>query len=212
MARVLSICVGAVVRAPWIAHGRTAIDKRPVAGPVRASELGLEGDDQANKKFHGGIDQAVYAYDRADLDWWAAELGRELADGIFGENLTTTDVDLTAVVIGERWRIGSATFEVSVPRIPCLTFQRHLGEDDWIKRFTAAVRPGLYLRVTAGGTLSAGDPIVRLDTPTHGITVGETFRAMSTERELLPRMLSAPQLPAEVHDRARAYLRRGAGS
>lgn len=211
MAVVLSVSVGTVADAPWIRYGRTAIDKRPVAGPVRATALGLDGDQQANRKYHGGVDQAVYVYDRADLDWWAAELGRELRDGLFGENLTSAGVDLTAAVIGERWRIGTGVFEVSVPRIPCLTFQHHLRERAWLKRFTAAVRPGLYLRVLEDGVLEAGDGIVLLERPGHGITIGETFRAMSTERDLLPRMLDAPQLPAEVHDRARAYLRRGAG-
>jgi MOSC domain-containing protein YiiM len=206
MAVVRSVNVGSVVPAPWISHGRTAIDKRPVAGSVRAGELGLAGDAQANRRWHGGVDQAVYAYAREDLDFFAADLGRELRDGIFGENLTTSGLDLSGVVIGERWRVGTVGFEVSVPRIPCLTFERFLDEPGWIKRFTAAVRPGLYLRVREDGEVTAGDEILRLGAPAHGITVAEVFLAMTTERKRLPRMLDAPELPAEVHERAHAYL------
>lgn len=212
MAVVRAVCVGSVRPEPAIRLGRTAIDKRPVEGLVRAGPLGLEGDEQANRKYHGGIDQAVYAYARADLDWWEGELGRQLRDGMFGENLTTAGVDLTAAVVGERWRIGTGEFEVCVPRIPCRTFEHHMGGlKGWAKRFTAAGRPGLYLRVVGDGVVAAGDEIVLLERPDHGITIGETFRAMSSEPQLLPRMLDVPQMAAEVHDRARAWLRRVGG-
>src|SRR4051812_21890741 len=100
MATIVSVNVGRAAPAAWAPVKRTAIDKRPVAGPVRAHALGLEGDEQANRKYHGGVDQAVYAYAREDLDFWAAELGEVLGPGRFAsENLTTLGVDLTAAVI-----------------------------------------------------------------------------------------------------------------
>jgi MOSC domain-containing protein YiiM len=207
MPTILSVNVGRALPAPWAPLKRTAIDKRPVPGPVRARALGLEGDQQANRKYHGGVDQAVYAYAREDLDFWAAELGRDLPPGRFAaENLTTLGVDVTGAVIGERWRVGTVEFEVSTPRTPCAVFQAYLQEKAWVKRFTAGGRPGAYLRVLTDGVLAAGDEVVLLSRPDHGVTIGETFRALTTERELLPRMLDIPQLPDEVHGKARAYL------
>src|SRR5882762_1888726 len=141
------------------------MDKRPVAGPVRALELGLAGDEQADQDHHGGVDQAVYAFAREDLDRWEKVLGRTLSPGQFGENLTTLGVDLFMTVIGERWRVGEVEFEVSCPRVPCATFQEFLGEPAWVKRFTADGRPGAYLRVLTEGELTVGQHIEVLYRP-----------------------------------------------
>jgi MOSC domain-containing protein YiiM len=84
MGKVVSVNVGRS-RSPEWNKRPTAIDKRPVSGPVAVRRLGLEGDEQADRVYHGGVHQAVYAYAREDLDWWEADLGRELRDGAFGE-------------------------------------------------------------------------------------------------------------------------------
>ncbi|GAA0625088.1 MOSC domain-containing protein [Sporichthya brevicatena] len=203
-ASVVSVNVGRVVDTPGSLLGRTSIDRRPVTGRIRATELGLIGDEVADTKHHGGRDQAVYAYEREDLDRWAAELGRELHDGNFGENLTTGGIDLAAAVIGERWRIGDAEFEVSSPRTPCGTFRNHLGNlRGWVKRFTADGRPGAYLRVLVEGEIGAGDEITVLHRPEHGVTIAEVFRAITTEKQHLPGLLEVPELPAKVHRWAR---------
>ena len=92
-ARVISVNVGRGKDADWAGRlGRTAIDKRPVAAQDEVGRLGLGGDEQADKPVHGGPEAAVYAYAREDLDWWVEQLGRELANGMFGENLTTAGV------------------------------------------------------------------------------------------------------------------------
>jgi MOSC domain-containing protein YiiM len=207
IASVLSINVGRAAPRAGSKLGVTAIDKRPVTGPVLAHGLGLAGDEQADPAHHGGVDQAVYAFAREDLDRWERELGRELTPGQFGENLTTLGVDLFAAVIGERWRVGDVEFEVSCPRVPCATFQEFLGEPAWVKRFTADGRPGAYLRVLVEGELTTGQSIEILHRPCHGITIGMTFAARTLRQELLPRLLDAPALPQEWHERARAYLR-----
>lgn len=144
--------------------GMTGIGKRPVPGPVRVSApgpkatgrgSGLAGDAVCDRRHHGGDHQAVYAYAREDLDWWEAELGRALPPGLFGENLTTTGVDLSGAVLGERWRVGpELVLEVSSTRIPCRTFQGVLGEPGWVRRFTRECRPGAYLRVVREGPVS----------------------------------------------------------
>ncbi|NQD87650.1 MOSC domain-containing protein [Paenarthrobacter sp. CM16] len=162
--------------------GVTAMDKRPVDGPVKVHKLGLHGDVQANRVDHGGEDQALYAYSQADADFWAAELHREVPAGLFGENLRVSGIDTTGAVIGERWKIGlDVEVEVTSPRVPCATFQRVLEEPQWVKRFTQAGRVGTYLRVIRTGTISAGDHIHRTFVPRHGVTVGQWFSEPTPE-------------------------------
>ncbi|MET7900246.1 MOSC domain-containing protein [Streptomyces sp. NPDC005355] len=188
----------------------TGIDKRPVDGPVRVSapgpkgvgRSGLAGDMVCETRYHGGDDQAVYVYAREDLDIWERELARELANGVFGENLTTTGIDVNGARIGERWRIGrELLLEVTSPRIPCRTFAGWLNEKGWAKRFTAAAVPGAYLRVLEPGEVRAGDPVEIVHRPDHEVTVSFLFRAETTERALLPRVLAAGDA---LHPEARA--------
>ena len=211
MARLRSINLGTPREAAWADIGRTSIDKRPVTGPVHAHPLGLEGDQVADTKHHGGFDQAVYAFAREDLDFWERELGMPIRDGGFGENLTTEDIDVNEALVGERWRIGTAVFEVASIRIPCNDFrnwQRVNGYDDekWVKRFTNVHRPGPYLRVVEDGDLSAGDPIEVVHRPDHDVTVTTMFRALTTDRELLPHLLRVDGLVEEARLRVHRYL------
>jgi MOSC domain-containing protein YiiM len=156
--------------------GVTAIDKRPVEGPVKVLRTGLRGDVQVDRRDHGGEDQALYAYSQADADFWAAELGRDIPPGYFGENLRVAGLDATNAVIGERWKIGlDVEVEVTSPRVPCSTFRRRVNEQHWVKRFTDAGRVGTYLRVVRVGSIRAGDHIHRTYLPAHGVTVGKWF-------------------------------------
>jgi MOSC domain-containing protein YiiM len=205
---VVSVNVGKIVPTPGAIIGRTAIDKRPIVGKVAAHPLGLDGDFQADRAHHGGADQAIYAYATEDLDHWAGILGRDLWPGQFGENLTTSGIDVQAAVVGERWRVGTALLQVTIPRIPCATFQHWMGEPHWVKRFTQERRPGAYLSVIENGELEAGDQVVLVSQPAHGITIDLVFRASTTDRDLIPRLLEAPELPAKQHDWA---LRHAAG-
>jgi MOSC domain-containing protein YiiM len=168
---------------------RSAIDKRPVSGPVEVRPLGLDGDTVADKVNHGGLDQAVYAYAREDLDWWTEQLGRELRNGLFGENVTTAGIDVTSALIGETWRVGSVVLQVTAPRIPCNTFKSWLDEPHWVKRFAAAGRPGAYLRVLTPGPVSAGDDLEVVDRPAVAVTVAESMLAYYGDDEIMRRLL-----------------------
>jgi len=173
---VLALCRVRQLISTETGFGVTAIDKRPVNGPVSVREYGVFGDVQADAEHHGGPDQAVYAYSAEDADYWGAELGRDITPGLFGENLRTRGIDTTGAVIGERWRIGGkALLEVTSPRVPCATFAERMGEPQWVKRFTAAGRVGTYLRVLERGPIAAGERIVVEHVPDHGITVGKFF-------------------------------------
>ncbi|MFG3291021.1 MOSC domain-containing protein [Streptomyces sp. NPDC048179] len=215
---LLSLNLGRPTPSPHTdqADGVTGIDKRPVDGPVRvaapgpkgAAGSGLAGDTVCELRHHGGYDQAVYAYAREDLDDWEKELGRPLPNGCFGENLTTNGLNVSDALIGERWRIGSeVVLEVTSGRIPCRTFQGHLGERGWVKRFTRKGATGAYLRVIEPGEIRAGDPIEIVRRPEHGVTAAMQFRAVTTERELLPRVLAAGEaLHPETLAQARTYV------
>ncbi len=176
-------------------------------GPMRDGlGSGLVGDTIGNQKLHGGDDQAVYAYAREDLDEWEALLARPLSNGMFGENLTTSGVDVTEALIGERWRIGSdgPLLEVSAPRTPCRTFSAFLELDNWIKTFTNAAKPGAYLRVISPGVLRAGDAITIDYRPDHEVTIDLVFRARMSDRGLLPQLMVADALSSEL----KTYVRR----
>jgi MOSC domain-containing protein YiiM len=168
---------------------QTGINKRPVDGPVLALPSGLDGDECVDRENHGGLDQALYAYAREDLDWWTEQLGRELVNGIYGENLTTSGIDVNAALIGETWRAGGAVVQVTLPRIPCVTFKFWLDEQHWVKRFAQAGRPGAYLRVLTAGPVAAGDELNVLSRPDHAVTVAESMRACYGDRDVLLRLL-----------------------
>jgi MOSC domain-containing protein YiiM len=199
---------------PGVRAATTGIDKRPVDGPVEVRPpgsmrnglgSGIVGDSIGNKKFHGGDDQAVYAYAREDLDVWQERLDRELTNGMFGENVTTLGVDVTGAVIGERWRVGSGglVLEVTRPRTPCKTFETRLGIRGWIKTFTHGGTPGAYLRIVEPGHLQAGDDVEVVQRPDHDITIGTVYRAMMLEPELMPSLLVADALPEPLKRQAR---------
>jgi MOSC domain-containing protein YiiM len=201
--QVKSVNVGRPRATAGTREQRTAIGKEPVAGPVHAGKLGLAGDSVGSPDVHGGPDQAVYAFAREDLHAWQRELGLQLPDGWFGENLTTMGIDVNASYVGERWRIGTALFEVAKVRIPCHTFQLRMAEAGgsdrgWVRRFTEEGRPGPYLRVIEEGEISAGDPIEVVHRPVHGITVSDMFRALTTEPALLPRLREIDDLAESV--------------
>jgi MOSC domain-containing protein YiiM len=189
-ARVISVNVGRGMDAEWAGRQRrTAIDKRPVTGPVDVGRLGLAGDEQSDTENHGGREQALYAYAREDLDWWVERLSRELSNGLFGENITTAGLDVTGALIGEVWQLGTAVVQVTSPRIPCVVFAGWLDERRWVKRFADAGRPGAYLRVLAEGVVCAGDGVEVISRPDVPVTIAQSMSAFYGDAELMERLL-----------------------
>jgi MOSC domain-containing protein YiiM len=158
-ATVVSVNVGQPRTVDW--RGRrvtSAIWKQPVEGPVTVDGVNLAGDDQADRRVHGGVDKAVYAYALEDYEWWSTTTGA-LPPATFGENLTTAGIDLTRAHIGDRWHVGSAVLEVSQPRQPCFKLGVRMNDDGFPGVFAAARRPGVYLRIVRAGAVTAGDTI-----------------------------------------------------
>ncbi|WIB25596.1 MOSC domain-containing protein [Curtobacterium sp. MCSS17_015] len=190
--------------------GVTAIDKRPVAGAVRVRPLGLYADVQADRKHHGGEDQAVYVYADEDAAYFAEQLDRPVPPGLFGENLRTTGIDVTGLVLGERWRIGATLeLEVTIPRTPCGTFARRMGIDRWVKRFAEEGRPGAYFRVRRSGSVAAGDAVTVLERPEHGVTIGQMAAGLTAEQARAV-LASDDRLAPKVVREAQLALRRAA--
>jgi MOSC domain-containing protein YiiM len=207
--RVLSVNVGRVREIVWQGRvGSTGIWKSPVAGRVTVRVGGLVGDEQAERPAHGGPDKAVYAYAREDAVWWEAQIGRTIEPGAFGENLTLTGVAVTDAVIGERWAIGSTVvLEVAEPRIPCWKLGARMHDAQFPQRFTAAGRPGAYLRVIREGDLGAGDDVRIVHRPDHGVTVGMVAFVIERDRSQADLLLGVPELP----ERWRAWARESLG-
>ncbi len=176
--KVLELRMGRVQTLPD-AHGqphRTAIRKEPVPGPVLLGPEGLLGDEVGDRQHHGGPDQALLAYARESYDLWSAE-GRPFPHGAFGENLLLEGLDDHSACIGDRLQIGEALLQVSQPRVPCGTLQRHLGWAEAVLRVYATARGGYYLRVLEAAPLTAGRPVRLVDRPNPGWTVARALHA-----------------------------------
>lgn len=169
----------------------SGIDKRAVPeievfrpGPNYGDGSGAAGDVVGDLKHHGGADKAIYAFAREELDYWEKVLEKTLLDGCFGENLTTTGIVWKDVQINQRFAVGTAVLEVSVPRTPCRTFAGWIGAPTWVKTFSARGDAGAYLRVITPGKIAAGDLIEAIDDPGHGFTMGDAYAAKMGDKEL----------------------------
>ena len=196
----------------------TGIRKRPVDGAVQIREpgprrggagSGVVGDFIGNSTHHGGTDQAVYAFAREELDFWERELGREIPDGSFGENLTLSGFDVDGARLGDRWRIGDVVLQVTDARIPCGTFRAVMEVRGWLRRFTERGRSGAYLRVVSPGAVRAGTAVELVRRSGHGVGVVDAFRAQTTERELTAFLGSTK---ASTRTQARAVLEKVVGA
>jgi MOSC domain-containing protein YiiM len=193
--KVLAVNVGVPREFEYDGHpARSAIWKSPVAGRIAARGVNLAGDEQADREAHGGPDKAVYAYAVEDARWWEREVGRSLAYGAFGENLTTEGIEVNDALVGERWEVGSALLEVSQPRVPCWRLGVRMNDKRFPRRFTKALRPGAYLRIVVEGELGAGDAIRVVERPDHDLTIRDVFRIYTRDRHEAGRLLAVPRL------------------
>lgn len=211
VSRIASIQVG---RPRRVDHGETsvltAIFKDPVTGPIHLGALGLAGDGQADTEYHGGVNQAVYAYPREHYAHWADRLPARIHEpGLFGENLTIEGWLETDVHPGDVFRMGTARLEVTTPRSPCFKLGLRTGDAGIVAPFLASGRLGFYLRVVEEGMVAAGDPIERLSAPSHGLTLAEFIAALFASpapRDLVDRALALPRLPSPHRARLEARL------
>ncbi len=210
--RVLSVNVGMPRDFEYNGHpARSAIWKSPVSGRVAARGVNLDGDDQADRRAHGGPDKAIYAYAAEDARWWEREIGRSLSYGEFGENLTTEGMELNDALVGERWQVGTTVLEVSEPRIPCRRLGVRMNDPLFPRRFAEAMRPGAYLRIVGEGSVAAGDEIWIIERPDHGLTVRDVSRIYTRDRDEVERLLAIPQLSESWKRWAEDFLQKTKG-
>jgi MOSC domain-containing protein YiiM len=172
----------------------TGIMKMPVSDRLAVRGVNLAGDEQGDRRVHGGPDRALYAYAMEDYAWWSDQLARRLSPGTFGENLTLDGIDVTGAKVGEQWRIGTATLQVTAMRVPCFKLAAVMNDQGFVKAFARALRPGAYLRIIEEGELAAGDTVEILSRPSHDLTIGEMTRLYFFDRANVRKMLDAPEL------------------
>jgi len=182
-----------------------------VAGRVAARGVNLAGDDQADRRAHGGPDKAVYAYAVEDLGWWAQEIGRPLQYGELGENLTTEGIEVNRALVGERWAIGTTVLEISEPRVPCWRLAVRMNNTLFPRRFTKALRPRAYLRILVEGEVGAGDEIQVIERPDHDLTIRDILRIYAFDRQEVGRLLAIPRMSESWRRWAERYLRETSG-
>jgi MOSC domain-containing protein YiiM len=214
---LLSVNVGLPRDVPW--QGRTVVTgvfKDPVAGPCRVGRLGLDGDGQGDTAGHGGEQRAVFVYQLGSYRYWARELGRDdLVHGQFGENLTVDGLADDEVCIGDRYRIGTATFEVTQPRVTCYRVGIRMGDPRIPALLVSHHRPGFYLRVLAEGEVQAGDEITRLSQGPERMPVADVDALLYLPghgRQDLLRALRIPALSPGWQASFRALLDQEPGS
>lgn len=201
--RIVSVNLGTPQTVPMQGRERfTAIHKHPVNRPVRVGPMGLEGDGVGSPKHHGGPGQAVYAYASEDYEWWADQVDVEVGPGVFGENLTTEGIDLTGTAIGDRLVVGTATLEVTAPRIPCGTLAARMMQGQFVGRFKDARRPGAYLRVIEEGVVEPGDDVRLEPADDRGFGLMDLWDLTYDRSPTIEAMQTALRYP--IADRARA--------
>ena len=190
---------------------RSAIFKERVEGPVHLGALGFDGDGQADRRYHGGPDQAAYAYPFEHYAHWAARLPDRIAEpGLFGENLTVEGLLEDEVHVGDVLTVGGAQVQITVPRVPCFKLGLRTGDPSIVEPFLESGRLGFYLRVLAPGLVAAGDPIERVAVDPHGLTMASLVRALfgpDPDAAELERILALPILHPKHRTRIEARLR-----
>ncbi|AMV40703.1 MOSC domain-containing protein [Planctomyces sp. SH-PL62] len=178
---------------PW----ESGIVKEPATGPIMLRRINLDGDDQADRVYHGGPDKAVCCYPAAHYPGWRMELGLpDLAFGGFGENFTTGGLVESGVCIGDVWRVGEAVVQVSQPRQPCWKLARRWKIKTLTRRVQESGRTGWYVRVLTEGLVTAGSPIRLVERPHPEWTVAEANRIMHRDRDDLDGAAALAALPA----------------
>jgi ferredoxin-NADP reductase/MOSC domain-containing protein YiiM/ferredoxin len=195
---LLSVNVGMPKDVPW--QGKTVftgVFKDPVTGPRRVRKLNIDGDGQGDLGGHGGEQRAVFVYQLESYRYWERELGRsDLVHGQFGENLTVQGLGDHEVCIGDRYRIGTAVFEVTQPRVTCYRVGISMNDPRIPALLVSHRRPGFYLRVLEEGDVQAGDEIVKLASGAEEMTVAEVDALLYLPGHPRQQLLRALRIPA----------------
>lgn len=213
-ARLLSLRIGRV-QAFGPADQPSAIDKRPVGGRVAVSRFGLAGDEQADGQHHGGIDKALHHYPFEHYAAWARELPAQaglFAAGGFGENLSTLGLLENNVCLGDVFRIGGATLQVSQGRKPCWKLNHRFGVADMARRVQDSGRTGWYYRVLAEGEIAPDDELTLIERPRPDWTLARLIKVIyhdQPDRQALTALTEMNELAPSWREMAAKRLATG---
>lgn len=203
--KIIQILVGKPQVQAW--KGRevlTSIFKHPAEGPLALDFLNLEGDAQADLRYHGGADKAVYAYPAEHYPFWCEKLSRPMLEwGSFGENLVLEGLLEAEVQVGDVFEIGTAHLQAIQPRQPCYKLGLRLNEPKAVKYFHEAQRPGIYFRVLKPGVLQAGDSLTKIATIEYPLGLLELNRWLTIEPHdaaLMDKIRQCPILPQNLRE------------
>ncbi len=198
MPKLLSVNVGLPREIQWNGKVvRTAIWKSPVSGRIVARRLNLDGDGQGDLAGHGGEQRAVMVYQLEAYQYWEQELGRKDFDyGQFGENFTVEGLPDDQVCIGDRYKIGTAVFEVTQPRVTCYRVGIRMNNPEMPSLLVSHHKPGFYFRVITEGEVGAGDDIQKIVDGPDKITVAEIDSLLYLPKPDLNRVAVAARVPA----------------
>lgn len=213
--RLDTLLVGAA--APFGPPGKTsAIAKQPVDGPLPLGPEGFPGDEQADRRVHGGPEKAVHHYPRDHYAAWRDALHPAPAvldaAGAFGENLSTTGLTEADVCVGDVWRLGGAVLQVSQARQPCWKLNHRFGVRDMAKRVQTTGRTGWYYRVLEAGAVARGDALSLIDRPHAAWPLTRLLRVLYVtplDRAALTAMAALPELASSWRNLAENRLARG---
>jgi MOSC domain-containing protein YiiM len=210
-ARVVSVRAGRV--APLGPEGvPSAFVKREIAGAVKVGREGLEPDEQADHRVHGGPEKAVYAYPAAHYLLWASEFPEQAASfvpGAFGENLTIVGLAEADLCVGDVHLVGSVRLQVCQPREPCFKLALHLANKRLPKAMVRNGRSGWYYRVLTPGSLAIGDAVTRVERPLPDFpfeTLLDFLHTRGLDEDLLRQVALTELLPARLRREAQREL------
>lgn len=197
--KLLAICTGKAREVVY--NGQTVttgIFKEEISGSAFVTKTGIESDQQANLKVHGGVNKAVYAYPSEHFEYWRAKRSDlEFYPGVFGENLSTTGLDESEVCVGDIFQFGGVTLSVTTPRMPCNKLGIKMKDKGFIKEFLRAERTGFYFKVLEEGEISAGDEIKKTGSDGYGLSIKELVQLHTTRKddmELIEKAVHSPTL------------------
>ncbi len=177
----------------------SGINKTPTNQRLKVGHLGIEGDEIADLTVHGGKEKAVYAYPFEHYQYWKDKLDRQdLGPGIFGENLTVTGYLEDSVYLGDVFKAGSATLQVTIPRQPCFKLNLKFNDNSMVKQFLSSGKSGYYFKVLEEGTVEAGNEFKEVKSSNSGISIADFNHLYAIDRnnvELLQKAIQSKYIP-----------------
>ena len=182
--KVISVNIGERKKVQWRKKTiETGIYKYPIDSPIFLDFEDVQNDNVVDRKYHGGILQAVYAYGEQHYEEWKALYpDLEWNYGMFGENLTITNLNEEAIHVGSIYQLGEAKIEVTKPRQPCLKLGIRFNDPKIIKDFWHSTKSGIYFKVLETGTVSKDDELVLLDNKPQNPTIAEVYTSKRVQK------------------------------